>query len=230
MNNKILFIIMLISINYLVSYAGINANFAYYLGGSSYWESSNLTDSLKFNGSNDGFAAGILIEMELNRFISIEPGIGYSGRGSAAAPPGLNITNDKEARHYFVLPLNAKFTLDEAITCSKFSFYLLSGFNLGFLISADSTYDALSIGLGGGSMTQRDKNVTDKYKSIDLGINFGGGPSINWKFISLFLEYRYYIGLTNIAKAINVNIFNRGSEIIFGMKLHKDRVRVNDKD
>ena len=116
MNKRKIYFIILILIQCLVSYAGINPNFAYYIGGTAYGESSNLSDSQKFNGTYGGFTGGILIELELNKYFSIEPGIGYSERvSSSKTGSAVDISHNRKARRYFVLPFDVKFTLDEYI-------------------------------------------------------------------------------------------------------------------
>ena len=93
---------------------------------------------------------------------------------------------------YFEIPIFLKYEVG-----NKFSPYILAGSTIGFNLSSSIEAELLGIEL----MTDTEA-LTEE---IDVGLSFGGGINYSFDLISLFIEGRYTLGLTNI---VNTNPFN----------------------
>jgi opacity protein-like surface antigen len=152
-----------------------------------------------------GFTAGAVFDILLMNMVSIEPGIVYSQRG-AKVDFGKGVMGEDKLS-YLAVPVNAKLKIPATpVLCP----YVLAGLNAGILMSATSD--------SSGQIT--DLKEMNALNSIDFGLDFGAGFEFNLAKLVPYVEYVYYVGLTNIWKDSpeGVSGKNHGSEIKAGLK------------
>ena len=143
---------------------------------------SDPTGSYTTNKKN-GFIAGGVLDIAFNRFISLEPGIEYSGRGGAtlynvidSLGNSLGSESVTDNFSYLAIPINVKAKIPVSPT---FTLYELAGLNLGILLSATES-DTYS-----GITTQTD--IKNQMHLVDLGLDIGGRSRIlRWHGNSVF--------------------------------------------
>jgi len=158
-------------------------------------------------GSKTGIIAGALLDISLLNFLSVEPGLVYSMRGSKSVDGPYNFTT---SLNYITIPLHAKL---------KYPFlpiirpYALTGATLGILVNANE-----KVVVAG----EPDDNysILDVFNLIDFGFDFGAGAEFGLPIVTPFAEFSYYYGLRNIAKRATGDEYlkNRGFEIKGGLK------------
>jgi len=113
---------------------------------------------------------GGVAEIEIIDMLSIQPELVFSVQG-------IVIGNTKLVTSNINLPIMARFYPVEFL-------YVEAGPQVGFLIAANEKDQANNI------------NVTQNFKTVDLGISFGAGTKIT--DLGLGFGIRYYAGLSNI--------------------------------
>lgn len=127
--------------------------------------------------ASTSYGGGIFVEMPLNQYVSIQPEVLLlmkKSEGAAIFGATGTINNS-----YIDVPLMLRFNIDvlDGITP-----YVLGGPYAGYLLKAESEQ----------SGTKAD--ITDDFKSINLGAKIGGGLKLS----SLSVEVMYDMGLMNI--------------------------------
>lgn len=113
---------------------------------------------------------GGVAEIEIVDMFSIQPELLFSVKGAI-------LGDTKLVNSYISMPVMGKFYPIDIL-------YIEAGPEIGFLILANEKTNANNL-----------KN-TDSYKTVDLGLGFGGG--VNLRDIGLSLGLRYNAGLSNI--------------------------------
>jgi hypothetical protein len=176
----------------------------------------------RWYGSNDykyytNFTAGVLIDFEIFKLLSVEPSIIYSKRGAfieetSPYPGGYTYyESNLYTFEYLSLPIYIK------IKYSILPFiapYGLAGLNTSFILSAKRKTISYVKDLIDSSTTIED--ITRNQHTIDCGLNIGAGFEINLRRIMPFIEYVHYFSLRNTLN--NSNFYFKGKEIKCGVK------------
>lgn len=141
------------------------------------------------------FYVGGLVTTSITKKISFQPELLLSMQGYKWNRDSIPLTNNTS---YLILPLMFKYNIVEGL-------HLEAGPQIGLLLSAKDKF--------GDS-----EDVKDQYNSLDLGANIGA----EYQFpIGLFLNARYNLGLTNIAKftAVDVTVKNKVVSLGIGFRI-----------
>ena len=157
---------------------------------------------------------GGMLDVSVLNILSVEPGISFTMRG--AKSPTSSSGTETAKLSYLSIPLHAKLRLPSLLV----SPYAAAGVNLGILLAASSETESSS---GAGSTTV---DVKTDYKTVDFGLDFGGGVELNLPLVTPFIEYTYYLGLPNVLSATTgadaikptTSLKNSGMEIKGGVK------------
>lgn len=127
--------------------------------------------------ASTSYGGGIFVEMPLNQYVSIQPEVLLlmkKSEGAAIFGATGTINNS-----YIDVPLMLRFNIDvlDGITP-----YVLGGPYAGYLLKAESEQNGTK------------EDITDDFKSINLGAKIGGGLKLS----SLSVEVMYDMGLMNI--------------------------------
>jgi opacity protein-like surface antigen len=180
------------------------------VGLSIYNEKVTASGTARSADPKTGVSVGAVFEIVMKNWVSIEPGIVYSQRGSRIDFGGGVMGNDNLS--YLTIPVNAKLKIPATPAICP---YVLAGLNGGILMSA--TADS----------SDQSTDAKDAYNSIDFGLDFGAGFELDlanivpsWAKIVPSIEYVYYVGLANTWKDApdGVSAKNHGSEIKAGLK------------
>ena len=125
------------------------------------------------------FGGGIFVEMPLNRFVSIQPEVLFLMKASEDDAIFGATGTFKNTFSYIDVPLLLRLNIDVLDGVTP---YLLGGPYAGYLLKAE-------VEQGGNK-----EDITDDFKSINLGAKFGGGLKLG----ALSLEVMYDMGLMNI--------------------------------
>ncbi len=156
-----------------------------------------------------GIVAGAVCDISVSKVLSIEPGIFYSKRGARVEG---DITIDcpiiTENCSYFAIPLHVKMKYPFPVINP----YALAGFNIGILLEAKDFVE-------GGDMPSEEIDATHDLNSTDFGLDFGGGVQLDIFKFTPFVEFVYFLGLSELKKDSRYNSFkNIGWEIKTGLK------------
>ena len=183
MKKTFFIVITLLTVNYLVAQkarfglkAGLNLS-------NIEVKSSSPSPSFEFRTN---FNAGLLVEINVNSKLSIQPELYYSGQGAnfnqSVVVNGTNYNTSNTLKFgYINLPIMLKYSIAPKVN-------LEFGPQVGFLVNAD-----LKVNVNGQSVTNDIKSTLQKQ---DFGLNFGLGFKAT---TDLELNARYGLGLTNIA-------------------------------
>jgi len=139
------------------------------------------------------FGAGGVLELALGESVALTFQPMYLQKG-AEAPLGDGITGIFKAA-YLEVPAFIKISFGTNNTRP----YLMAGPSLGFNLSSD-----LELSVDGFQTTSDFKDLTS---STDFSLGFGGGINFQLENVSLFVEGRYMLGVTDIAKAGTLTVF-----------------------
>lgn len=143
-------------------------------------------------GNNDlraGYHAGLMLDMGVNRFLSIQPELLYSTKGyKLEVNPVSNVTTTYRARiSYIDVPLLLK------IKASNLFFE--AGPQLSFLLNAREEVETVTRS-GNNTFTNSQENTTtDNFNSTDFGVVIGLGYRAD---NGLGLGFRYNAGLKDV--------------------------------
>jgi opacity protein-like surface antigen len=144
-----------------------------------------------------GIQAGALAEFPLTDMFALQPELNFIQKGSKTGDVSTKL-------NYIEVPVWAK---------AKFNVggvkpFLMLGPSIGFLMSAKTG----------------DTDIKNNLKTIDFGLNFGGGAAFAvTDTMDLFLDLRYNLGLANILKTdglpagTDVSMKNHGFQITAGL-------------
>jgi opacity protein-like surface antigen len=162
---------------------------------------SLFTETAKTNGTSvstdtrTGFVAGVVMDIDIFKMVSIEPGLVFSERGGRM--PFVDLS-------YLAIPVHAKLKWPGMPVISP---YALAGINLAFLLTSASTN---SVG----------SPFTDAVSSMAFGLDLGAGIEFSLPGVIPFVEYVYDFGLSNIVKNTvgDESQKTSGSEIKAGLR------------
>lgn len=160
--------------------------------------------------SRTGFHAGFIAEFNAAPNFSIQPELLYSQQGvrfqDSGSVAGVPYNQEVKGKFdYLTLPV-------------LFKFYVVEGFNIyagpqvGYLLSAKTDSDA-SVGSFYGSSSSDD--IRDDSNDLDFGLTGGIGYDSP---TGLFLQARYYAGLSNVNKDGDADIKNNVFQLSIGYK------------
>lgn len=139
--------------------------------------------------SRTGFAIGGVLDLALSGNASLRFEPMYLQKGAEGEEQALGIS----------IPFAYKLAYLEVPAFIKIAFgssntrpYIMAGPSLGILLGSD-----IEVGVGGVSASVDTKNLMS---STDFGLGFGGGVNFKLENLSIFLEARYALGLTDIFK------------------------------
>jgi opacity protein-like surface antigen len=150
--------------------------------------------------SRTGFVGGAFAQFGLGSPLFIQPEVLYSSKGSKASDDfgeSFELSLD-----YLEIPilLGAAFPIEN----SALKPMIFAGPSVGFLLSCDS--DGL--------------DCKDETKSVDFGLAFGGGIQYALENLSLFLDGRYNLSLTNAddtEDSLDISAKNRAWQFMAGV-------------
>ena len=151
--------------------------------------------------SMKGINAGLFASFHLGSSISLQPEISYSQKGFEAswenADSSYTLRTD-----YFELPLLLEFGFPIGKSLRIFG---NAGPNASYLFNAkEEFHDKINDDFSITDYNFEEENMLER---LDLGINFGGGISVQvdrWKFIA---DVRYNIGLLKLIEIESANNF-----------------------
>ncbi|WP_276166356.1 porin family protein [Zobellia alginiliquefaciens] len=148
-------------------------------------------------GRTLGVKIGGTIEFDITDDLYIGSGLGFAKKGASTVGDTFNT-------FYIEMPLSARYDI-VAIGGSGY-LYGLSGFNLGYMLSANRNDTKINIG---------SDPVNDYFKTFDFGLNFGVGVILDERFeIGLVTEF----GLVNIYANDLSTLRNTTLLVSFGYK------------
>lgn len=175
--------------------------------------SSNISGSApsgtKYSGRT-GFGGGLILDYKITEDVtlSLQPMILPKGTTISYDLPSYKEERDSvDAKFtYVTIPLMVKVKASKVV-------YVTSGFDVGFLQSANATL----INLDG------EKDISENIESMDISVNFGVGFTFEVSSFNLFFEGRYSQGLFNVSNFSEINehdissdFKNSGMQLLFG--------------
>jgi hypothetical protein len=157
-----------------------------------------------------GFRTAAIGEFPVNSILSIQTEVVFIQRANWEIIQRLN--QDIDYRQvvvaYIELPLLAKFSLD----LNAISLHGLLGVKLGYGINMVGNY------VEDGSIISEKFQFDEKnIEQFDMGLNLGFGIEREIsKARKIFIDYRYYLGLYDIDKEADSEIYNAGSVVNMG--------------
>ena len=151
-----------------------------------------------------GFEAGLISEFKLSDKFAVAPELLYASIGDhyefSKEVSGVKYEGSGSVfLNYIQIPVMARYYINDA-------FSLEFGPQIGILLSAESEYETKVTYAG---TTTTDSGKVDDYKkdveSTEFGLNLGTGYKLE---NGLFFNFRYTIGLSDIAKDKNAVIKN----------------------
>ncbi|HVS95510.1 MAG TPA: porin family protein [Puia sp.] len=173
-----------------ISFATAHAQFQF--GAKAGVNLTNLSDAQGYSARTQAsFNLGVFFKMPVARGLAVQPELYYSGQGDKF----LDGTGGSGADHinYFNVPILLKFAHHSG-------FYVETGPQFGFLVSAKTTYQDVTT------------DIKDQINSTDFAWVFGFGYKIPMSPVGI--DFRYNAGLSNIANdngpSVHNNVFQFG--------------------
>lgn len=175
--------------------------------------SSNISGSAPSGtiySGRTGFGGGLILDYKVTEDVtlSLQPMILPKGTTISYDLPSYKEERDSvDAKFsYVTIPLMVKVKASKVV-------YVTSGFDIGFLQSANATL----INLDG------EKDISENIESMDISVNFGVGFTFEVSSFNLFFEGRYSQGLFNVSNFSEINdhdissdFKNSGMQLLFG--------------
>jgi opacity protein-like surface antigen len=160
-------------------------------------DENNQKQSLS-TSSRTAFGIGGVLDLALSENVSLrfEPMYLQKGAKDEEEVEGVTVT-EKYKFTYIEVPAFIKIAFGTSNTRP----YIMAGPSLGFLLSADLEFDIMGISAS--------TDLKDAMSSTDFGLGFGGGVNFQLETLSIFLEARYALGLSDV--------FTGGTLTILGM-------------
>jgi len=177
------------------------------------WKSSGISIS---PSSVTSFHIQGLADLPVNESISIQPGLGISGRGFKLSSDGASVTSNLV---YLDLPINAVVKFPVA---SIGKFFIGAGPYASYGLGGKEKSKGFNFFDDEQTETKTDAFGKDgSYKRADFGANFLGGVELK---NGLLLNVNYGLGLLNIVKSTNENeedefISEEDSDVTFKNKV-----------
>ena len=165
---------------------------------------ANLNDIQGYDADHTvldlGAYVGAVVDLALpvaNLGLRLEPGFSMQGASRKGETLGAQ-WNTKYAANYVNIPVLVEYKLLGG------DLALMAGPQLGFCVGMSSKTNS-------GSTTVETKyNSTDDYNAFDAGVAFGASYMV---VPNVAVDFRYYLGLSNMSKASNTNWNNRVAQI-----------------
>ncbi len=143
-------------------------------------------------GNLMGFAVGGFIEYSLSPTFAIQPEVLYNTKGMKFEEGDVS---EKITLTYMQIPVLLKFNIP---TAGNFDPFIYAGPSVGILLSAKDKLE--------GTDEDYDEDIKDSFKSTDFSAVLGLGAGIPMGTSGqLTFEFRYDMGLTNVAEDIVVD-------------------------
>lgn len=177
--------------------------------------------------SRTGLTAGAVLEIAFSKYLSLQPGIVYSGRGFTESISGKEMgisysATDNVALHYLAIPIDFKAKYAASPNCIP---YALVGLNAAFFLSGREHGTGSVSGYVPGygyidSTFDVNNDVSTSFNSMDFGLDLGVGLEFPTQSVTPFIEFVYYLGIANIADdpSGTSTATNNGFEIKAGIK------------
>lgn len=158
--------------------------------------------------SYTGFGAGGVLDIRLsptgNVFLHLQPMFLQKGSKIKVDLGSLGSAEGKIKLAYLEVPALVKI----AFGTSTAKPYIMAGPTLGFLLSAKISGEGES------------EDIKDSFKDVDFGLDFGAGINFPAGSNAIFVEGRYGLGLSNVAKTDpgdDTKAKNRGIQFMAGV-------------
>ncbi|PKV51224.1 outer membrane protein with beta-barrel domain [Aquimarina sp. MAR_2010_214] len=138
-------------------------------------------DAVNGISSRTGFHLGAVVEIPISEKFAFQPEVLYSAQGYTMDETVFGIRIEGTTKlDYINIPLIAKYYVVKGLS-------IQAGPQVGFLVSAKGEVKTAGI--------EREEDIDDFYKSVDLGLGFGAGYQLD---MGLFFDARYNLGLSDI--------------------------------
>lgn len=151
-------------------------------------EDAETGEKIDFS-SRTAFGVGGVLDIGFSENVSLRFEPMYLQKG---AKQSVDINGTGEAT-FKVATLEVPALLKVSLGTATTRPYIFAGPAIAFILSSD-------LELSGGGITVKG-DASDITKSTDFTIGFGGGVNIHLESISVFIEGRYALGLSDVAKA-----------------------------
>ncbi|MEZ4948307.1 MAG: porin family protein [Saprospiraceae bacterium] len=179
----------------------------------------NVLDSFEVENIT-GLSAGVYAEFVVSEFFGIQPELEFIQRGKKSVSDfqegGVNFTRETvEKFSYLEVPILAKIKFGSEDLKVNF----LLGPNFGFALNGKE--EETTIINGDSDVEVRDFDFKDSnYKRLDVGALAGLGVSVHFGGFSVFADYRYLFGLSDLDDGDGeVTVKNRGSNLGAGIAI-----------
>jgi len=152
-----------------------------------------------------GFHVGAFAEIKFNDKFAIQPEVIYSAQGAKVKESGTEtvmgvpVTYEAEGKaklNYINVPIMAKYYITD-------NFAVEAGPYVGFLMTAESEYEATMTVAGVTQTEKSTEDMKDSTNSIDFGVGVGASFNLDNGF---FVGARYNLGLTKVGKEYSETI------------------------
>lgn len=162
----------------------------------------NLESSDNIEPDNrTALAIGLFTNFQANDFLSLQITPMYIEKGSR----GGNLEFSEFSADYFEIPVLARANFD----LGAIKPYALLGPSVGFLLNS--------------TVTSNGEEFSDRISSMDFSLQFGGGVELELDGLSLFGQFTYAYGLSDINNDGNIEIsskmYTRGIAIFAGISV-----------
>lgn len=162
----------------------------------------NLESSENITHENrSALAIGLFTNFHANDFLSLQVTPMYIQKGGH----GDNLKFGEFTADYFEIPVLARGNFN----LGALNPYVLLGPSVGFRLNSTVTSD--------------DADISDKLSSMDFSLQFGGGLELKLESISLFTQFTYAYGMTDLNGDGNIEFINklytRGIAIFAGISV-----------
>jgi hypothetical protein len=151
---------------------------------------SNLSG--EYNKPILGFHLGGFVEYKFNGSISLQPELQFSAQGYKL---------ENEIRQNFDDPVS---TVSYKITLNYINLPILVKFNINKVVNL---FAGPQVGFLAYAKNDDGKDILDNFNTIDFGVNFGGGLTLN----KIIIDLRYNLGLSEVQKQAFPNTSNTNS-------------------
>ncbi|MBA7607097.1 hypothetical protein ES703_14249 [subsurface metagenome] len=166
-----------------------------------------LEESLNLDlGIKMGMVGGIFLELGLTDMLGVQIEVLYSSKGSKGEFEFLGVEGDMAFNlSYIDIPILLKFKIPIEGPIEP---ELFIGPSLGYNLSSEIVVEAEG--------EKETEDLGDETKSIDFGLEFGGGVGYNLGGGKIIIDARYVLGLTSISEYEDEEIKNTNISIRLG--------------
>lgn len=151
--------------------------------------------------TRSALAIGLFTNFQANEFLSLQITPMYIQKGAK----GSDLSFSEFTADYFEVPILARGNFDLGIIKP----YILLGPSIGFQLNSAVTSDGT--------------DISDKLSSMDYSIQFGGGLEFEFEGMSLFGQFTYAYGLSDLNNDGNIEfidkMYTRGIALFAGVSI-----------